>query len=784
MDPVDPFNAGAWVRQYAAMQQGQRAGQRPHGRQSSFEQQIERLQLNSPDESTASSNSPDESPEARSGQIRPAELGGSMRLPSCSRPTDDSFSSARHSVDISHGRRGGATQLSPQSNLQEDLFSSARYALPEVQSAIEPKNSKRRGLWSRIKSGVGKAFGGNSSGNSSGSGAHQEFSSITFRADPAKQPARTRGLRDEDEAIIQEFAARATGNLSDGTLRNAVADLRALSALLSENRRPSIAARIDNPALTSGLDIDAETYAPMKKRASRMKTALNKLREARAGRALSGDIRRLNPYPADATLIDMWAAAEKATHRIEPETVDRQARRLSRLSDWLQTHNRGAMAGRLFTNGFAGDVEAYKRETQDTKIGPDLLRLGRYQQVHDANRELGRPPPEAHTAGPVPEQPYGAPHALPTTPASPSEGAWDLLREAIHGPSRSSSVPYDGTQPTLLGEPSREPRPSSSTPYRGPQFSAFYDLPATPATPSEGAWDLFRETIHGPSRSSSVPYDGTPPTLLREPSREPGPSSSTPYRGPQLSSFYDLPAMPATPSEGAWDLLRGTAGGPAPSSSARHPPSDIYGDLEVNLNPPTPHDLQHEGHSMPASGIAGPPSFVGPSGASQELRDIGTIVGDGWEHRSQPASDVLIDVLGNINLLPNQFGPSQFAINGERYSATLGPGGRRDVRLIHHPRARQTNEAAGPSQQPHHPPQTSAARASHEGAVDLGYLIRGGWEHRERFLPPHLVRALEGQHLMPDAENPTYFNIRGVPYRGELDDTGGRRRVRIYPERS
>ncbi len=36
--------------------------------------------------------------------------------------------------------------------------------------------------------------------------------------------------------------------------------------------------------------------------------------------------------------------------------------------------------------------------------------------------------------------------------------------------------------------------------------------------------------------------------------------------------------------------------------------------------------------------------------------------------------------------------------------------------------------------------------------------------------------------MMPDAENPTYFNIRDVRYRGELDETGGRQRVRIYPE--
>lgn len=142
---------------------------------------------------------------------------------------------------------------------------------------------------------------------------------------------------------------------------------------------------------------------------------------------------------------------------------------------------------------------------------------------------------------------------------------------------------------------------------------------------------------------------------------------------------------------------------------------------------------------------------------------------------------MLIDVLGNINLLPNQFEPSQFAINGERYSATFGPGGRRDIRLIHHPRAAGMNEA-GPSRPLHRPRPIVSARQTGEGAVDLGHLIRGGWEHRERFLPPYLVRVLEGEGIMPQPGRPTYFEIRGMPYRGELVESEGRQRVRVYPE--
>ncbi|UQE03867.1 Ulp1 family isopeptidase [Bradyrhizobium japonicum] len=73
------------------------------------------------------------------------------------------------------------------------------------------------------------------------------------------------------------------------------------------------------------------------------------------------------------------------------------------------------------------------------------------------------------------------------------------------------------------------------------------------------------------------------------------------------------------------------------------------------------------------------------------------------------------------------------------------------------------------------------AAQSGEGPVDLGYLIRGGWQHRERFLPPYLVRALEGQGIMPQAGQPTYFEIRGVPYKGELVESEGHQRVRAYP---
>ncbi|XIA61980.1 hypothetical protein ACFIOY_19945 [Bradyrhizobium sp. TZ2] len=179
-----------------AYYQQSRAGQQSGNtrEQASFEQQMNELQLNSSDESSATSSSPDESPAKGDGGIRRTDFGCSVRMPPHSRLRDTSFSSTRHSVDIPRAHFRDSAQVPPQSNLRDDLFSSARYTLPsEEQPAIQTKNSKNSGLWSRIKSGVGKAFGTSRSEKPSGSTPQQEVVSTKFRVDYAKQPGRTRG---------------------------------------------------------------------------------------------------------------------------------------------------------------------------------------------------------------------------------------------------------------------------------------------------------------------------------------------------------------------------------------------------------------------------------------------------------------------------------------------------------------------------------------------------------------------------------------------------------------
>ncbi|MEY9590806.1 hypothetical protein ABIA06_003097 [Bradyrhizobium yuanmingense] len=749
MDPVDPFfDSGAWMREYAALQE--RTAQRGDNprEHAGFERQLEDLSLDPSDESNSSS--PNRAPAEGGRAVGREDFGGSMRVPTDFAFKESALGGSRRSVDIPGFQLPASAQV-PHSSLRDDLFSSARYSFPDAESNASAKSRKSGGLWSRFRSGIGKVFGGSSSEKSSRDAGQGDAFSTNLRIDYARQPGRTRGgpVPEADEALIKDFRNNAAGNLTDGTIKNAAADLRHLSVRLSANGRPSIADRIgrerensqlanprvENHQLEAELDEDVDTYA--KDRGTRIKAALKKLREVGAGNALAADLRRLAPHGADATLIDMWAAAEKAARRIEPETIDRQARRMYRLSEWLKTHDRPPIAGRLSTPTLDRDVEKYRRETKDSKIKPDLVRLGRYEQIMEANRALGLRPPE--DPGQPSWEAARQPHSLqesPATPATPSERAWDWLGEQIHGPTTSMRAPSDW------------------------QAGSSQQLSAAPATPSAAARDWLDEQIHEPA--SPVP---------------------APHWAAQAHPPLELPATPATPSQGAWAWLGQQMQEPASPSSVRPRSSNIYGGLDsfVDLEPPTPHDLRDDARSAPAPEFAAPSWFAGLSGAPPELRDIGAIVGADWRHGSRAASDVLLDVLNNINLLPNQFGPSQFAINGERYSATFGPEGRMDVRLIHHPRAGGINDA-GPSQPLYRPPQIVRAARPDEGRVDLGYLIRGGWEHRERFLPDYLVRVLVGQRIMPEVGRPTYFEIRGVPYRGELVEGEGRRRVRVYPE--
>ncbi|MBB4423758.1 hypothetical protein GGD66_002302 [Bradyrhizobium sp. CIR48] len=165
MDPVDPFlNSGAWMREYAALQG--RNGQREDNpsEQGEFERRLEGLNLDPSDETK--STSPDRALTARGRAVRRDELGGSMRVPPHSAFRESSIGPTRRSVDIPRSQLPALAQV-PQSSLRDDLFSSARYTFPDAKPAASTKGGKSRGLWSRFKSGIGKALGGSGSEKSS-----------------------------------------------------------------------------------------------------------------------------------------------------------------------------------------------------------------------------------------------------------------------------------------------------------------------------------------------------------------------------------------------------------------------------------------------------------------------------------------------------------------------------------------------------------------------------------------------------------------------------------------
>ncbi|WP_192247400.1 hypothetical protein [Mesorhizobium caraganae] len=132
MEPnFDPFDTNAWMHQYAALQEQQRARQQSNNRpagQASLERQLSNLQLSSSDErsgdassgvaSSPDAGSPDARPAEAHGNIPRTDVDGSMRMPPQSNLQDNWFSSTRYSVDIPRAHLGSAATTS-QSDLRD-----------------------------------------------------------------------------------------------------------------------------------------------------------------------------------------------------------------------------------------------------------------------------------------------------------------------------------------------------------------------------------------------------------------------------------------------------------------------------------------------------------------------------------------------------------------------------------------------------------------------------------------------------------------------------------------
>lgn len=151
-----------WTRWYAEQHELQRAREESDdmpANQTGFEQQLTNLQLSSPEESSSDRSSPDIRPTEPHEIVTRTE---SMRTPPRFNLRDDAFGSMRRSVDVPRAYPGGSAAGESYLDLRDRPFKSTRYTAPsETEPAAQTKDRKSRGLWSRVKSGVGNAFGGN-----------------------------------------------------------------------------------------------------------------------------------------------------------------------------------------------------------------------------------------------------------------------------------------------------------------------------------------------------------------------------------------------------------------------------------------------------------------------------------------------------------------------------------------------------------------------------------------------------------------------------------------------
>ncbi|RZN13105.1 hypothetical protein CWO90_45415 [Bradyrhizobium sp. Leo121] len=251
------------MQEYAALQKQQRARQQSDNMSehpAGFEQQLAELQLRSSDESSGDPSSSDASSADNHaaqahGRTQRANVGGSV--PSRSNLRDNWFSSTHYSVDLPRAHLGGSAAEASRSDLRDRLFSSTRYtALSEAQPAARTKNSKSRGLWSRVKSAVGKVFGGSRREKSSGGAASYVVVHSELRMDFAK---RRRAIEpfESDTVLISRIMRASVGSSTFNTAQRHASHLRNFSAWLNEHQRGSIADRLNQ----HGLEDDARDYA-------------------------------------------------------------------------------------------------------------------------------------------------------------------------------------------------------------------------------------------------------------------------------------------------------------------------------------------------------------------------------------------------------------------------------------------------------------------------------------------------------------------------------------------
>ncbi|WP_377827949.1 Ulp1 family isopeptidase [Bradyrhizobium lupini] len=722
-----------WTHWYADQQELQRARQEsdnePAG-QVGFEQQLGELQLGSPDESSAELSSPDTRPAKAHDSIPRTDVGGSMRMPPQSNLRGNSFNSTRYSVDLPRAHLVGSAAGASQSDVRDRLFSSTRYTAPSEPEPVAPTRDKKSGgLFSRVKSGLGKVFGG-SRGEKSFGGPASVVVYSELRIDCYKRSRAS----EEDAALISEFARAAANSYAPSSIQKMVEHLSQFSDFLKSNNL-TLASLLANPTQLKTRANEFVNAGGTK----RVHTALEALRKSRAGELLPPPAPSPLPPTGDALLIRQFAAVARANN-VAHKTIRPHTEILKHFAGWLTTKQKPSLTSRFRTDELAEDIMAYGEENDPkgrllTALN-HLRRLlpdgGGFETLGPGQRVMERPTLSAYEsdASIIDGLAKDQRSKLGSDPASQSKKkevrntAWaqrkfsDWLRTTgresivsrINGndqQQRSLNVDYReftqakgniGSLDKLLNqlgpylrlveanralgvalpEQPRQESPLAASSLSWPRVPSDFDpsewLPLAPAwsprgpSPSEfSLGDLPTPPYFGPSEwlSLSSDYEAS---MRPIPEAAPARSSEI-YRG--LDSLVDLPSTPQKTSE----IFRGL-------------------DSLVDL-PSTPQEMRDDAQSalVPSSGVRSP-FFIGPSGAPQELEDIGHLVGRDWQHGTQPVPDFLVDVLDNRMLLPNlRIVPQPVSINGATYSIMLGQRGRRDAQFIHHPRPSSAPDA-------------------------------------------------------------------------------------------
>ncbi|MET4331405.1 hypothetical protein ABIB80_007265 [Bradyrhizobium sp. i1.15.2] len=477
-----------------------------------------------------------------------------------------------------------------------------------------------------------------------------------------------------DAALMARFRRAAVqAKVPKNTIDSSLIHAKKFANWLHENNKEPLAPRFRDATLADDVD---EYKAQGNDTENRLHSTLDHLRRLVPGGENIGPIgpgsrlmdrRLLGPHPADAPLIE--GMLDQALGGLGDSTAQQRlpfqilASRLRGFSDWLQREGRGSIVDRLSgaqQHALDQDVKEF-RKTKAQLPGKALTMLRNYLKVVEANRALGLP--------------------VSGQGCSPAEAP--MQRGSPQQPAESYAESYDEEYPWEVDQASGQ-EPAGATSRWSPQLPHDFDMrewltpEATPLSPvAARSSDIYR------GLGSLVDLPSTPHEL-RDDARSFPVSSASAARSSDiyggLGSLVDLPTTPHEVRDDARSV-------PVPSDSGIRS-SDIYGGLGSLLDlPSTPYEARDDAQSAPVASLAGPPFVIGPSGAPQELQDIGYLVGDDWgEHGSRPVSRVQINILENLELLPTQFsGPRPVLINRELYSVSSGPGGRRDFQFVHHP---------------------------------------------------------------------------------------------------